>query len=448
MKTYIWNNLTKEQQQQILARPSVINQEELVATVKNTLQQVKQNGDLALIELTKKFDKVKTINRLKEPSDKTQFFKTTKKETQQALAQIDTKNWQAIQFAYQQIKKYHQAQLEKNITVNMQPGVTLSRQSRPIPKVGLYIPGGSAPLVSTVLMLGVPAQIAGNPLKIICTPPNQDNQINPYILAAAELCGIDSIFKIGGAQAIAAMAYGTNSIPQVNKIFGPGNRFVTIAKQLIAQENCQTTIDMPAGPSEVLVIADNNANPQYVAADLLSQAEHGPDSQVICVSTDSNLATDIINEIQQQLLTLSRRQIAEQALSNSRMLIVNNSEQAIDISNRYAPEHLILNINKAEKYLNSVTAAGSVFVGAYAPETIGDYVSGSNHVLPTAGYASSVSGLNVGDFMLKINFQKIDQSGLQAIGPYAATLAKLEGLTAHANAVEYRLINNEVVNEY
>ncbi|MBL7748803.1 MAG: histidinol dehydrogenase, partial [Chitinophagaceae bacterium] len=311
------------------------------------------------------------------------------------------------------------------------------RQAVPIEKIGLYIPGGSAPLFSTVLMLAVPAKLAGCKEIILCTPPAKDGSINPAILFAASLCGVTKIFKTGGAQAIAAMAYGTATIPKVSKIFGPGNQYVTMAKQLVQQDG--VAIDMPAGPSEVLVIADETAIPAYVAADLLSQAEHGPDSQVILVTTSESVAHKVIEAVKEQLEKLPRKQTARKALQNSKAIIVNDLAEAIALSNVYAPEHLILSCSSAEETANLVTAAGSVFIGNYSPESAGDYASGTNHTLPTNGYATMYSGVSVDSFVKKITYQQLTKEGLVNISNTVMIMAEAEGLTAHKNAIAIRL---------
>ena len=317
------------------------------------------------------------------------------------------------------------------------PGITCWRQSIGIEKVGLYIPGGSAPLFSTVLMLGIPAQLAGCRRVVLCTPPSWDGKINPAILYAAQLCGIQQILKIGGAQAIAAMAYGTESIPKVNKIFGPGNRYVTVAKQLVQQQGI--AIDMPAGPSEVLVMADNTAIPEYVAADLLSQAEHGADSQVVLVTTEESIAEKVLSAIKELIKELPRKEIAEKALQNSKLIITQSLEEAIDLSNAYAPEHLIIACADAVSVAAAITAAGSVFLGNYSPESVGDYASGTNHTLPTNGYAAVYSGVSLDSFVKKITYQQLTKEGLKNISNTVMTMAEAEGLAAHKNAVAIRL---------
>lgn len=392
-------------------------------TVKAIIQQVKKEGDKALIELTKKFDKVSI-----------KVLKLTETEINKAAKNIPTPLKKAIDRAYSNIYKFHSAQINTKIEkIETMPGVTCWRKSVPIEKVGLYIPGGSAPLFSTVLMLGIPAKIAGCKEVILCSPP----VINPAILYAALKCGIKNVFTVGGAQAIAAMAFGTKSIPRLNKIFGPGNSFVTLAKQIVSHEG--VAIDMPAGPSEVLVIADDTANASFVAADLLSQAEHGPDSQVILLSTSKNLVNDVIKEVSKQLKTLPRKGIAEKALRNSRALILNSLDEALSFSNQYAPEHLILSCKNAEIIANKVINAGSVFIGNYSPESAGDYASGTNHTLPTNGYARAYSGVSVETFIKKITFQRLTNEGLTKLGSTIETMAEAEQLLAHKNAVSIRL---------
>lgn len=374
--------------------------------VKKILDDVKKNGDKAVEKYSKKFDKQLTCDTKLTPEIK-----------------------QAFKIAAKNIGKFHKAQITSGEIIETMPGVTCFQQSRPIEKIGLYIPGGTAPLPSTVLMLAIPAKLAGCKEIIMCTPC-----LPKIIKYAADLAGVTKIFKVGGAQAIAAMAYGTESIPKVDKIFGPGNQYVTAAKMI-----CGTAIDMPAGPSEVLVIADKYARVDFVAADLLSQAEHGPDSQVVLVCTDENKADKILLETAKQLKTLPRKEIAKRALGNSFALIVKNISQAIDFSNKYAPEHLILNIRKAGQYLNQVTNAGSVFIGPYSCESAGDYASGTNHTLPTYGYAKSYSGVNMDSFIKKITFQKLSNVGVQNIGPIVEKMAEIEQLQGHKNAMTLRL---------
>lgn len=428
MRIIIWNNLPEVDKQKALLRPLLNESEGIRDQIKNIIAQVKKGGDKTLIELTEKYDQVK-LNQLQVSVD----------ECRAASNKISASARQAIEFAKKQIETNHQGQFPKNQTVETCEGVFCERQARPIERVGLYIPGGSAPLVSTVLMLGVPAQIARCPVSILCTPPSANGEIDPHLLVAAGLCGIQCIYKVGGAQAIAAMAYGTETIPKANKIFGPGNRWVTQAKILVSEDPHGASIDMPAGPSELMVIADENANPGYVAADLLSQAEHGTDSQVMLVALSEQFAINVRSKIEEQLKELPRKNIVEQSLANSRIIIANDIDQAIAISNAYAPEHLILQVKHPSNYLSSIQNSGAVFLGPWTPETVGDYVTGSNHVLPTYGYSRNYSGLGVLDFMKFISFQTVTRTGLEAIGQYAEKLADIEGLKAHKQAVTLRL---------
>jgi histidinol dehydrogenase len=428
MKKYIWNKLSATEQKLILQRPVSKDQDNCREQTQKIIAQVQQQGDSALIHLTQQYEGVCLTN-----------FAVTAEEFSAAYKQVDSKTLAAIKFAYQQIETQHALNLPSTKKLSVIPGVACERQPRPIQRVGLYVPGGSAPLVSTALMLGVPSRLANCPLRVLCTPANKEGKINPYLLVAASLSGIDQIYKLGGAQAIAAMAYGTESIPKVDKLFGPGNAWVTQAKILVAQDPLGAAIDMPAGPSELLVIADAEASPEFVAADLLSQAEHGPDSQVILITLSEKFAIATEQALEKQLKQLSRYLIAEKSLLHARIIIVETAVQAIAISNHYAPEHLILQVAQAEQYVEQIQNAGAVFLGAWAPETVGDYVTGSNHVLPTSGYARNHSGLSVLDFMKFINVQTVTKEGLQAIGPYAAAIAEIEGLTAHKQAVTFRL---------
>jgi histidinol dehydrogenase len=345
----------------------------------------------------------------------------------------------AIAAAAARIEVYHRAGMTAPYVVDTAPGVRCQRILRPIQRVGLYVPAGTAPLPSTALMLGVPASLAGCPDIVLCTPPREDGSVDPVVLVAALTCGIRRVFRVGGAQAIAAMAFGTASVPRCDKLFGPGNSFVTEAKRQVSMHTDGPAIDMPAGPSEVLVIADAGADAGFVAADLLSQAEHGPDSQVLLLSDDAGLLARVDTAIDAQLATLPRAEIARRSLAASRAILVDRIETAFDISNRYAPEHLILALRDPEPWLDRVTAAGSVFLGDWAPEALGDYCSGTNHVLPTSGAARAFSGVSVASFQNAISVQAVDQCGLQAIGPTAVTLAQAEGLEAHARAVSLRL---------
>ncbi|HKB44244.1 MAG TPA: histidinol dehydrogenase [Chitinophagaceae bacterium] len=415
---------------EIAQRPFIDNTL-LEKTVRKILDKVKEKGDKALRKYSKEFDEV----NLKK-------FLVSEKELSEAEALLSNELKQAIQQAKQNIETFHKAQKEEIKKIETMPGVMCWRKSVAIEKIGLYIPGGSAPLFSTVLMLGIPAQLAGCKEIILASPPTpllaeRGAQIHPAILYAAQLCGVHKIFKVGGAQAIAAMAYGTDSILKVSKIFGPGNQYVTMAKQLVQQQG--VAIDMPAGPSEVLVIADETAVPEFVAADLLSQAEHGADSQVILITTSELLAEKVIIAIGDQLEEIPRKEIARQALQNSRLVVVKNMEEAIDLSNLYAPEHLILSCNNAEQVAEQIISAGSVFIGNYSPESAGDYASGTNHTLPTNGYAAMYSGVSLDSFVKKITFQQLTKEGLQNIGGIVMEMASAEGLDAHKNAIAIRL---------
>lgn len=414
-----WNEIAK--------RP-VIENILLEKTVRKILDKVKAKGDKALKKFTKELDGVK-LKKLP----------VSEKEISAAEKLITPELKQAIQEAKTNIEIFHSAQPEEIKEIETMPGIKCWRRSVAIEKIGIYIPGGSAPLFSTVLMLAIPASIAGCKEIVLCTPPSKDGSIHPAILYTANLCGITKIFKVGGAQAISAMAYGTETIPKVFKIFGPGNQFVTCAKQLVQQE--AVAIDMPAGPSELLIIADDSAVPEFVAADLLSQAEHGPDSQVLLVSITENLAEKVQSAIEEQLNDLPRKEIIGRALSNSKILLLKNIEEAIEFSNLYAPEHLILACQQADELSEQIISAGSVFIGNYSPESAGDYASGTNHTLPTNGYAAMYSGVSVDSFVKKITYQKINKEGLKQIGRTVGLMAEAEGLTAHANAVSIRLKN-------
>lgn len=425
MKTYQHPSIA--QWPEIIARP-VADLSSLEKSVRKILQKVKENGDKAVRKFTREFDGIALKKLI-----------ATEKEIQQATASLDDELKKAIGQAKQNIETFHRAQQQQSDKVETMPGITCWRRSLPIEKIGLYIPGGSAPLFSTVLMLGVPASLAGCKEIVLCTPPSKDGAIHPAILYAAQICGINKIFKAGGVQAIAAMAYGTESIPRVFKIFGPGNQYVTLAKQFVQQQGL--AIDMPAGPSEVLVIADETCEPAYVAADLLSQAEHGPDSQVILITTNETIAGKVNEEIDRQLKELPRASIAQRALDNSKVVIVKTIEEAIALSDHYAPEHLILACADAGSVAEKITSAGSVFIGNYSPESAGDYASGTNHTLPTNGYAAMYSGVSLDSFVKKITYQQLTKEGLGNIGTTVMTMAAAEGLDAHKNAVAIRLKN-------
>jgi len=398
------------------------------AAAREIIDAVRAGGDRALYALTQRFDGV-TLNSL------------SVSDAQIAAAEnsLAADARRALERAIENVTRFHEAQVAVPLVVDTMPGVRCERRVVPVRAVGLYVPAGSAPLPSTAIMLGVPAQIAGCPVRVLCTPPRRDGSADSAVLFVARRCGIQRVFKIGGAQAVAAMAYGTESVPKVDKIFGPGNAWVTAAKQLVAQDAAGAAIDLPAGPSEVLVIADDTARADFVSADLLAQAEHSPDAQVLLVTTSRRLADQTRAQIAAQLQRLSRREIAQQSLAESRVVLVTDLQEAIDVSNAYGPEHLILECENPRGWLEHVTSAGSVFLGTWSPEPIGDYCSGTNHVLPTDGHARAFSGLSLLDFTKRITVQELSADGLRGLGPTARTLALLEGLDAHANAVSIRL---------
>lgn len=403
-----------------------IDREVLDPSIRRILEDVRTRGDQALIDLTLEFDGV----RISAPS-------IGADEIARAESSLDAALTSAMQVAARNIEAFHASQRQDPKAIETMPGVTCWRKGVPIDSVGIYIPGGSAPLFSTVLMLGIPARLAGCSDVILCTPPDKQGRVNPAILYAAQLAGITKIFKVGGAQAIAAMAYGTASVPAVYKIFGPGNQFVTRAKQLVSEEG--VAIDMPAGPSEVLVLADATANPVFIAADLLSQAEHGPDSQVMLVALNEVDTDAIQTEVDRQLNELPRRDVAARALENSRVVIFDSMDMAMRFSNAYAPEHLIINTANAASLAGQVTNAGSVFIGAWSPEAAGDYASGTNHTLPTNGYARAFAGVSLDSFLKYITFQEITTDGIKAIGPVVERMAEAESLQGHKAAITKRL---------
>jgi histidinol dehydrogenase len=422
-----WSRLDETQRRAALTRPAQAVAAQTREAVAALLTEVRAGGDAALREITRRFDGT-ALEALEVGAD----------ELAAARASVPVDLREAMQQALQRIAAFHRAGMAQPYAVETAPGVLCERVIRPIGRVGLYVPAGSAPLPSTALMLGVPAQLAGCREVVLCTPPRKDGSADPAVLVAAQLTGVTRVFKLGGAQAIAAMAFGSESVPRCDKLFGPGNGYVTEAKQQVAQSGA-AAIDMPAGPSEVLVIADAGADAAFVAADLLSQAEHGPDSQVLLLCDDAGFISRVRGEIDLQLQSLPRAQIARQALSSSRLVLVESIEQAIGISNRYAPEHLILALRAPRAWLDRVQAAGSVFLGDYTPEALGDYCSGTNHVLPTSGAARAYSGVSVASFQNFVSVQTVEPRGIAAIGPCAVTLANAEGLGAHANAVALRL---------
>ena len=409
----------------MLRRPTQ-NVETLFENVGTILKNVKANGDKAVLEYAAKFDHVELDS-----------LAVTPEEMKEAEAQVPIELKVAILLAQRNIYTFHKKQKFEGKKVETMEGVTCWQKAVGIEKVGLYVPGGTAPLFSTVLMLAVPAKIAGCKEIVLCTPPNKEGKVNPAILYAAQVAGVSKIFKAGGVQAIGAMAYGTESVPKVYKIFGPGNQYVMAAKQMVAMHD--VAIDMPAGPSEVEVIADGTANPKFVAADLLSQAEHGLDSQVVLVTTSEKLLEEVEYEVQHQLARLPRWQIAEKSLTNSKLILVKDMEEAIEMTNEYAPEHLIIETKDYMELAEKVVNAGSVFLGSYTPESAGDYASGTNHTLPTNGYAKAYSGVSLDSFIRKITFQEINREGIQNIGPAIEVMAAHEQLDAHKNAVSVRL---------
>ncbi|MGQ9620334.1 MAG: histidinol dehydrogenase [Bacteroidales bacterium] len=409
-----------------LCKRPVVNEKEVNDVVLQIIENVCLKGDEALFKYSEKFDGFR-------PSS----LKATEEEIEQSVSFISTELKKAINHARRNIEKFHVSLIKNDVYVVTSTGVKCWKKNVPIEKVGLYIPGGSAPLFSTVLMLGIPAKLAGCKEIVICTPPDRTGAVNPLILYTARLLGISNIYKAGGAQAIAAMAFGTETVPKVYKIFGPGNRYVTKAKEIVQQYG--VAIDMPAGPSEVLIIADDNARPDFIAADLLSQAEHGADSQTVLVTISENLIEKVEREIYKQLKGLPRRETAQKALENNLMVLLPSLDHCIDFSNLYAPEHLIINCSGCHTLAEKVKSAGSVFIGEYSCESLGDYASGPNHTLPTNGYARSYSGLTVDSFMKQIFFQEVNRDGLLTIGPDVITMAEAEKLTAHSNAVKIRL---------
>ena len=419
------SNPDKSQWQEILKRP-VMNTENLFDTVRSVIDRVKEEGDRAVLDYEEKFDKVVLAS-----------LAVSEEEQQEAENLVSEDLKAAIRLAKQNIETFHAAQRFEGKKVQTQPGVTCWQKAVAIEKVGLYIPGGTAPLFSTVLMLAVPARIAGCKEIVLCTPPGCDGKVHPAVLFAAKVAGVNRIFKAGGIQAIAAMAYGTESVPKVYKIFGPGNQYVTAAKQLVSLRD--VAIDMPAGPSEVEVLADETANPIFVAADLLSQAEHGVDSQAILITTSVELQQAVKVEVERQLALLPRKEIAEKSLANSKLIVVDSMTEAIELTNAYAPEHLIIETEDYLSVAERIVNAGSVFLGSLTPESAGDYASGTNHTLPTNGYAKAYSGVSLDSFIRKITFQEIKPEGLNIIGPAIELMAANEQLDAHKNAVSVRL---------
>ncbi len=427
MKTYYWDHLVEAEKQKLLRRPIRSSAKAQRKTVRDIITRVRKEGEDALLDLTLELDGAK----LKQ-------LEVTATEFNQAWREVDRDFRKVVERSSERIRAFHRAQLPDRSRVETADGVVCERVCRPIQRVGLYVPAGSAPLPSTALMLAIPASLACCPLVIMCSPPNSDGKIDPHVLCAARFCGVHKVFKLGGAQAIAAMAYGSESVPEVDKVFGPGNTWVTEAKQQVAMDPEGAAVDMPAGPSELLIVVDGTADPAFAAADLLSQTEHGPDSQVILVATDEAMAKRVEDEVARQIVGITRHEIAREALKESRTIIVRDRHVAAEVANRYAPEHLILQIKNPRELVGDIHAAGSVFLGKWTPEAIGDYCSGTNHVLPTYGYARNHSGLSVNTFLTHMTVQEATPSGLAEIGGDAVTMARIEGFDAHRHAVEIR----------
>jgi histidinol dehydrogenase len=423
-----WDSLSASDRAGALARPAQESRGDIAAVAAEVVNTVRRQGDAALFSYTERFDSVK-LDSLAVSAE--EFAEARKALTPQQLA--------ALEAAIANVQQFHAGQLPQPLAVETVPGVRCERIVRAISTVGLYVPAGSAPLPSAVVMLAVPARIAGCPNRILCTPPARNGKANAAVLVAAELCGIKTVFKVGGAQAIAALAYGTQTIPKADKIFGPGNAYVTAAKQLVAADPAGAACDMPAGPSEVMVVADDNASAEFVASDLLAQAEHDAQAQAILVTSSRRLGEAVRSEVEKQTALLSRRAILQESLAASRCIVVSDIATAIEVANLYAAEHLILEVEEPRQWLPRIQNAGSVFLGAWSPEPMGDYCSGTNHVLPTYGYARAYSGLSVLDFVKGITVQELSPAGLQGLGPVAVELARLEGLDAHASAVTRRL---------
>lgn len=423
-----WSEMSVDQQAACLQRPAIAADSAVRESVKNIVAAVQRSGDTAARQLTQQFDGV-TIDDLS----------VSQSELQDAYEQINERQLAAIDLAIDNVRRFHEAQRPIDTDMETMAGVRCERISHALDAVGLYVPAGTAPLPSAAIMLCVPAVIAGCQQIVLCTPPRADGSADPGVIVAADRAGVSALFKLGGAQAIAAMAYGTAAIPKVTKVFGPGNAYVTSAKSLVGADPNGAAIDMPAGPSEVLVIADGSANAEFVAADLLSQAEHGVDSQVLLLTTSREFAVNTQQAVQRQLQLLPRSDVASEALQHSSIVVLDSTQAAIELANRYAPEHLIVQLKDARKYLSGIRNAGSVFLGEWTPESVGDYCSGTNHVLPTYGYARAYSGLGVDQFLRHMTVQELTFEGLQGLGDAVITLARMEGLHAHADAVERRL---------
>jgi len=428
MQTLNWAALDADGKRRALLRPRLESQQDVETLARSIIREVRKDGDAALLRFAERFDRARL-----------QSVQVTPEEFDVAEGALNAKQIAAIETAIDNVRRFHAAQLSAPISMEVMPGVTCERIFRPIPAVGLYVPAGSAPLPSTVIMVAVPAALAGCPERVLCTPPAADGSANAAVLVAARRCGVTRVFKAGGAQAIAAMAYGTASITKVDKIYGPGTALTTAAKQIVAADPEGAACDLPAGPSEVLVIADDSANPAFVAADLLAQAEHDVRAQSLLVTDSAALAVAVTAEFEQQRGTLSRKTILQQSAANCRIILVDNLTTALAVSNDYAPEHLIVQTREPRALLEGIINAGSVFLGAWSPESMGDYCSGTNHVLPTYGYARAYSGLSLTDFQKRMTVQELTADGIRGLGPVAETLASLEGLDAHARAVTIRL---------
>jgi histidinol dehydrogenase len=428
MLTLNWNELDAAGRRQALARPRLDSLHDVEQLARSIIKEVRKDGDAALLRFAARFDRAQ-LDSLQVSPEEFDFAET----------QLNARQIAAIETAIDNVRRFHAAQLAAPLVMEVMPGVHCERVFRPIPAVGLYVPAGSAPLPSTVIMVAIPAQLAGCPERVLCTPPAANGRANAAVLVAASRCGVAKVFKAGGAQAIAAMAYGTASVPKVDKVFGPGTALTTAAKQLVAADPEGAACDMPAGPSEVLVIADDSANPAFVASDLLAQAEHDVRAQAVLVTTSVALAAAVTQEFDRQRGSLSRKSILQESAANCRIIVVPDLGTALTVSNDYAPEHLIVQTIDPRALLESVVNAGSVFLGPWSPESMGDYCSGTNHVLPTYGYARAYSGLSLSDFQKRITVQELTADGLRTLGPVAETLASLEGLDAHARAVTIRL---------
>jgi histidinol dehydrogenase len=428
MRRNIWKDIDENLRASALSRPEMISNADLVESVRGILSEVQQNGDEAVKRLTAKFDGVEL-----------EHFEVPHSDLEAAWNALPPSDQSVIERARRNIKLFHKAQIQDPVEVETEPGVLCQRVSRAIETAGLYVPGGTAPLVSTLLMLAVPAHVAGVQNRIVVTPPGKDGRVNSTILAAAYRCNVSRVFAVGGAQAIAALAYGTGTIPKCDKIFGPGNAWVAAAKSLVAQEAGGPAIDLPAGPSEAMVLADETSNPVFVASDLLSQAEHDTVAQVVCVATSPVVAGRIEAELEKQVADLPRQKIARESLDHGRMIIAGDRADIIDIINRYAPEHLIIQLRDPDTYVGAIRNAGSIFLGPWTPESVGDYASGTNHTLPTNGAARAYSGVTIESFIKYVSIQKLTKQGLKRLGPAVERLAEMEGLDAHKRAVSLRL---------